>query len=133
MRIKTQARLPIGEEIEFCLPDIPPVSGEVTWQRDIDHGIRFTSPLSAASLAAALLASPAEVPPAEVPPAATGAETRSPQARNDTGASSCDEPAKPELRDRDLVWILPLFGLMQVWFAIVDAVFAVGDGIARRR
>lgn len=128
MRIKTQARLPIGEEIEFCLPGVQSVGGEVMWQRDIDYGIRFASPLSAASLAAALLVSPAEVPPARA-----DTDTRPAQTSDGKDTASKDRPHEPELRDRDLFWILPLLGLVYLWFVIVDAVFAVEDGIARRR
>ncbi|MFA6218413.1 MAG: PilZ domain-containing protein [Erythrobacter sp.] len=129
MRLKTRARLPAGERIAFTLSGSFCVEGEVMWQRDIDHGIRFSTPLSRAELAIVVLSSCPEAPPAP--------HSRNvPVARNERRAPIPDampQPANQTLRDRDLVWIVPLAGLVMAWFLLVDAFFAIADRIDWRR
>lgn len=120
MRLLTAARLPAGEPISFRLSRSASVEGEVMWQHDLDHGIRFTAPLSPAALAEIVLSSGPQPPaaPHVTDPGIVPADTRA---------------GSPDLRGHDMWWIAALFAAVNLWFVLVDAFFAVADRLPARR
>lgn len=117
-RFATGIGLQPGHEIVVCLPDGSSVEGTVVWQSDIQFGVNFHQRLSRAAVATLRLAAfPTQTQFA--PRRALGMET------------TRSAPKALAIRDLDLAWIAPIWGMMHLWFFAVDTYFLISGLLSR--
>lgn len=104
MRLTTACSLEIGEEVGLYLPSGSLARGQIVWRDDVHYGVRFSTPLSKASVAAIRLASAPAI-------------SNQGQLKLAPGQELPDERA---LRNMDLLWIAPLLGAVNLSFGLLD-------------